>query len=938
MISGLTLLIAGMAGGQVKGEWPMPAHDPMLTARAELPCNMPEAPEEYWSYDLGQEPVGWAMCADVDDDGEDEVLLGASPVICYELDGTEKWTSGAYRVIAVADLDGDGETEIVVNGPRAISGENGQTLWSRTGPGSVTSDRTHVGKLLPGVQGLQIACVSEKEERNQAQVWSFEDGMDEPHLVWEREFNKGPVYAHCTSAVGMLDEQTPAIVVAVHGGLVVLDAKDGKDLARFYWAPKKGEGICRNYGSVHVADLDGDGRAELAIMNDSISVQLGVFSPPPGTTGDQAEPIPSPDVGYGELATYADSPIWWRRYSGFWYPDGEITLHVPRHPIGDVDGDGEAEMIAGEHRTRWEMKIYDALTGEEELVGPNLYPHAAVDLDGDGTREIIASREPGRTPREFTTLVIGQVRNGQWAELGRLASCRMAYDSSPRWEMGASGKNGDQREPVVVGDRELVVTLDRSGDGRADELAYVRVDGNGLSSRSVALANGLDVKVLAASGERLICTTSQATARVMTFDGETVSEWACGKPVIAGACVADIAGDLRNEVILPVAGREVVALSLPTQSGGDTRELWRVDGWGFQAPVAYGPTVMAADIDASGKKEVAMGCPNGAGGVGVKVVDGVGDEWWASGLPGGVDTPAYTTLGKASFGQFDGDGLLDIYVSYRTARTGNDASHSIVLCSCDGMIHWHNDASSELLPLHTLGPTGLPAVASIDGDWWDDILLVALDMCIVLQGRDGTFLPGHEPVIANNIWMQEEKTTQWTAYGTLIPVDLDGDGTLEILSCANWGQWGAWTLDRKLIWTFDPGRDGHSRRHPGIADVDGDGRLEIGAIHNGQVFRCYDAATGEVEWEIEGVTQWVDVATADVDGDGVPEFVTGLAAIKATESGGEVLWEVAVPGGSRSPAIADVDGDGICEIVVGCGDGKVRAYRGKGAGNGIRRF
>jgi hypothetical protein len=261
--------------------------------------------------------------------------------------------------------------------------------------------------------------------------------------------------------------------------------------------------------------------------------------------------------------------------------------------------------------------------------------------------------------------------------------------------------------------------------------------------------------------------------------------------------------------------------------------------------------------------------------------------------------------------------------------TGNDASHSFVLDGSDGHILWHNDASSDALRLHTLGPTGMPTVADVNGDGVDDVLFVALDLCTELDGKGGSFL--HAPLIANGIWSQADRSSQWTSYGTQLPVDIDGDGKLEVLMCASWGQWGAWTMDRSFIWTFDPGREGHSRRHPGIADVDGDGRLELGALHDGGHLRCYEASTGDRKWEISGLGSGTDVVTADVDDDGRPEFVTGgelLSAVKAVDDqNGRILWQVPIPGGSLTPTVADVDGDGLCEIVLSCGDGKVRIYK-----------
>jgi len=132
----------------------------------------------------------WAMCADVDDDGQEEVLYGPSPLVCVDFSGKERWRAWG-GVIAIADMDGDGATEIVTDVPHIIRGKDGKTLWTRTGPGSVGRDRVHVGKLLPDRKGLQVACVSEKYEFNYAQVWSFADGCDKAKLEWEREINKG---------------------------------------------------------------------------------------------------------------------------------------------------------------------------------------------------------------------------------------------------------------------------------------------------------------------------------------------------------------------------------------------------------------------------------------------------------------------------------------------------------------------------------------------------------------------------------------------------------------------------------------------------------------------------------------------------------------------------------------------------------------------------
>jgi len=932
----LRLALATQVTSAAPGEWPLPAHDNHLSARAEVPCRMPTAPQEAWAYDLGQVPCGWATCADVNDDGQEEVLWGPAPLVCMDLQGNRQWRSPCGGVVAIADLDGDGATEIVVDGPAVVSGRGGQVLWTRAGTGYTGLHRVHVGKFLPEVRGLQIACVSEQYELNQAQMWSFEQGAGQGRLVWEREFNQGPVYAHATSSAGPFDRETMCVAAAVHGGLVALNARDGQDLFRFYWQATPAEGIVRNYGALAVRDLEGDGRSEFAILNDLIAVQLGVFAPAHGGAGaaaDQNQPFPSPEFALGDLVTAPEGPLLWRRFFGEWYPQGETTLHVPPTALAGVDGDGRVEIVVSVHRARWELQVYDALTGEAKLVVPDLYVHAALDLDGCGACEVLAAREPSRTPREFTELVVGSARDGRWAERFRRRQCRLEVSNTPLWPLGFAGRNLDPRSPVTVSGEpglQVVVTEDSTGDGRPDRLLRLGgAPGETLTGPSLDVDPDLEVRVLAAGQGVLVVTATDATVRVLGLDGQVRASWSCGRPLTSGVAVADLDGGGGNEVVVCRAGRQVVGLRPPAPGQSAPEELWSAAGWGVPAPLHYGPAALVADLNGDGRPEVLTACLTDAGGVGVQLLDGNGRRLWRAALPGAVDTPLYQAIERATVGDFDGDGRLDVYVAARMAITGNDAAQSFVLRGTDGALLWQNDGSDPRIWHHTLGPTGLPAVADVNGDGADDVLFVTLDLCCELSGRDGSFL--YEPLIANAIWQQANQSTQWTAYGTQLPVDLNGDGRLEVLECAAWGQWGAWTMDRALLWTFDPGRDEHAPRHPGIADVDGDGQLELGVLHNGGIFRCYEAATGKLKWELKPVRQWTDVVTADVDGDGAPEFLAGggaLGAIKAANGqSGQVLWEATCPAAVYSPVVADVDGDGLGEIIVGCSDGKVRAFR-----------
>jgi hypothetical protein len=876
------------------------------------------------------------MCADVDDDGAEEILYGPNPLVCVDRSGIEKWRADVGKVVAIVDLDGDGNTEIVVDGPIILCGKSGTILWTRPGGSQVGSHRIHVGPFLTDRKGLQIGCVSEKYEHNQAELWAFGSGCGEPTLVWQREFNLGPVYAHATSSAGMFDASTMCIAAAVHGGLVVLNPEDGTDLYRSYWEPHKDTGICRNYGALYVGDLDGDGKSEFVILNDLISLQIGVIAPgrgPAGAAADQETPRAAPDVEIGELASYDEGPLLWRRYFGHWYPESDYTLHVSPTSVADVDGDGVPEIVISVHDQRWELKVYSSLTGEEKVSVPDLYIHSILDIDGDGIPEIISSVEHLRTPRAFSKMIVGNIQSTGWHTRFEMDHCRLEHTSQIPWSLGMYGRNRDTREPLVMdeeGRTVLLLSRDLSGNGRTEEILKLEGrSGETLKTRRLISDGTLNTRVLAAGRDCIVVVGEDAAIRVLGFDGGPQCSWAAGQAYKAGVTVADLDGDGRNEMVLTRPGRSVVALRGSDEGSGTPEKLWETKGWGFPAPSAYGPMVLSADFDGDGKKETLTGCLAEGGEVAVQLLNSGGKRLWATSIPGVVDTTLYDGITRATVGDFNGDGYLDVYVSGRVAGTGNDASHSFAFNGQDGSILWHNDASSELLRLHTLGPTGLPTVADVNGDGLDDVLLIALDLCAELRGRDGEFI--HTPLIANGIWQTQNKATQWTAYGTQLPLDINGDGKLEILVSASWGQWGAWTMERELIWTFDPGRDGHSRRHPGIGDVDGDGKLEIGILFDGGRFGCFESATGEPKWELQDVNSNTDVITADVDGDGTLEFVAGGNAITTIKAKGNnegcVLWELEIPGGCLTPTIGDVDGDGICEIIVSCGDGLVRGYK-----------
>lgn len=200
-----------------------------------------------------------------------------------------------------------------------------------------------------------------------------------------------------------------------------------------------------------------------------------------------------------------------------------------------------------------------------------------------------------------------------------------------------------------------------------------------------------------------------------------------------------------------------------------------------------------------------------------------------------------------------------------------------------------------------------------------------------------------------------EAQLQWQ--GGVALGDIDSDGIQEIVAPTG-SRLQAFEHTGVLKWT-SPSLSGYivgAADHPSIADLDGDGAVEIivgAAVLNGSdgsvralgehaASRGGDAGstsfaadldgdglqeviTGNTVFTADGETLWHNdfedgyVAAADFDGDGQGEIVvTRDGQARLQDGDGSVIWEVVIDedGASGPPCVADFDGDGEAEIGV----------------------
>ncbi|MBX3179403.1 MAG: hypothetical protein KF886_18765 [Candidatus Hydrogenedentes bacterium] len=844
----LILLVARSAFA-ADGAWPEPRQNPHLTALQPRPGAMRDAPALLGEYDLGRTRADITPVAV--EDGHWALSIVAGALYCHDAEGNEVWRAhppglNFETLVRVADLDGDGAREILLQAGRpgspyaaAVLADlaTGAIRWRYDVDPMSYQWYLYAGSYLPDRKDEQIFVVMmgypPDPENGYCALFAFEAPGGLPRLQWRYDFHEYTCFPSFLQS-DLDADGVQELVLQTHSRMWFLDAVSGalKHFASWDVSP----GNVRSYGLTRFVDLDRDGREDfLCIANFSQHHEV-LFNR--GGAMEKAW-----HYGWPESVT-----------------TGKVATTWPEPPYADLDGDGVYEIVVSmfnsEGEGAWLVRAYDVMDGALKYTFPGVIAERIHDLDGDGRAEILgnASEDPTRT-RLAGARILG-VRDGALAQ---------------RWADDAATALASGDPPVIQRDGapfHAAVSPDGAFSLAPAPPAPPPTPGPDFS-RLPAL-QGPPAPVLLAAD-----LTGDGRNELLLFQEPdlTVLSYRDGSFVEAGRhaastppAIADFNGDgLTDLALLRVSPTALPSVRVITPAK-DNALLWEMtfpepDRPGLPQPRrAYLRTIHLTGRDT----------PDLYVWAGTPVVRSAGLNGSNGGLlweKGETEVQRYwgPSVNYASAFDFNGDRKEDLVFTNPDYYCVADGPTGDLLLGPLFPPHIFDQPSQGLYTFPAVLPRDgdAPLVCLAGGHYFQGGMSIAADPYWHRAGRPGDSRTGHEAFLPlpDGAWLMgfgrqngqfacvnaRTGELRWefdlqAAATDVIAGDVDGDGQFEFIFGTSHGQLLALGDDNgspRVVWTRDTGAPPGA---PILADLDGDGAVELIAAGADGRIRVFGAA------------------------------------------------------------------------------------------------